>query len=730
MNRKIILILSGLTLLLGACGTPVSPTNLDEVQTPINLPSDTPRIRAQAIVDSGLSLPWDASEGAWTVSGPHGPQNGYDTPYIGIDFQRPGYESNAVRAMADGQLSYADSWCNGAVQVAHPNGLATRYVHIFRNSRAAQGAVRRGDIIGYYGWPSQTCGKGDAPHVHVDIIGANFNANSYDIGGWRFESTGTAYAGCVTNLALTKVAIGTRRCGQYLSMLVENQNLTGSGGTPLVCPSADPRCPPPENFQTRLLRTDNLALNFRIWTFRAYSWLYPSADGDPDQNFRMYAPGSLGGNSGWMLKRLDNDDCLNANAPSNGSSVYGFACSGGDGDQQWELHYYTSIGKWFMIRRGTNQCLNAYAPGTESRVNMFSCDTNDEDQRWSLTSYPGPIWNLSTATIGSSAIVGQTPGNQSFTITNDGMVAGGHLVGGPASYQLSQTGNWFVIPATGADLSRGVDRPNASNSINVSFGACTAVGTVNGTITVSGSGGAPKTINVSRTCNEAPKPIWTVNPTSLQFNARVGTTPSNQTFTITNSGTAAGTLSMGSSNDALVTSAGYSTSMAAGTSTTASVIVSACSSVGTTTGQLTVGGSGANNTTVAITRVCDAALPSVPSAPAPSSITMSSNGRIFIAWPEVSGATQYDFQATFSGAAISVTGQAPNRGGVNGSAVATFLSAPDAADKLGKQVCFAMRATNTGGSSAFSSFACTTYKYYAGGLSVQSSSDVSRLTLK
>jgi hypothetical protein len=109
---------------------------------------------------------------------------------------------------------------------------------------------------------------------------------------------------------------------------------------------------------------------------------------------------------------------------------------------------------------------------------------------------------------------------------------------------------------------------------------------------------------------------------------------------------------------------------------------------------------------------------------------MSSNGRIFIAWPEVSGATQYDFQATFGGAAISVTGQAPNRGATNGSAVATFLSAPDAADKQGKQVCFSMRASNTGGSSAFSGFACTTYKFYAGSLSVQSSSDVPRLTLK
>jgi Ricin-type beta-trefoil lectin domain len=705
------------------------------------------RIKALS-VDSGLSLPFAVGEDGWTVNGLHG--DNASNAFNSMDFIYRNGEIGNVTAMGSGNLSYDDRWCTGGIVIQYDgSSFKTLYTHIRYGTKAPEGRIAQGQVIGQTGIPGKysrtvinpngdACGVGNGTrHVHIDLYTSGsppdtspYSLDGYVIGGWEFSQSGGAYTGCVTNVSNQgiPVAIGSRRCMGY-GEAVSIYNASG-GTPPPVCPSADPRCPPPPAFQTRLLRTDSLALNFRIWTFRAYSWLYPSADGDPDQNFRMYAPGSLGGNSGWMLKRLDNDDCLNANAPSNGSSVYGFACSGGDGDQQWELHYYTSIGKWFMIRRGTNQCLNAYAPGTESRVNMFSCDTNDEDQRWSLTSYPGPIWNLSTATIGSSAIVGQTPGNQSFTITNDGMVAGGHLVGGPASYQLSQTGNWFVIPATGADLSRGVDRPNASNSINVSFGACTAVGTVNGTITVSGSGGAPKTINVSRTCNEAPKPIWTVNPTSLQFNARVGATPSNQTFTITNSGTAAGTLSMGSSNDALVTSAGYSTSMAAGTSTTASVIVSACTSVGITTGQLTVGGSGANNTTVAITRVCDAALPSAPSAPSPSSITMSSNGRIFIAWPEVSGATQYDFQATFNGAAISVTGQAPNRGGTNGSAVATFLSAPDAADKQGKQVCFSMRATNTGGSSAFSSFACTTYKYYAGGLTVQSSSDVPRLTLK
>ena len=108
---------------------------------------------------------------------------------------------------------------------------------------------------------------------------------------------------------------------------------------------------------------------------------------------------------------------------------------------------------------------------------------------------------------------------------------------------------------------------------------------------------------------------------------------------------------------------------------------------------------------------------------------MSSKGRILISWPEVTNATQYDFQAKF-GAAIGVSGQAPNRGGANGAAVAAFISNTDAVDKQGKEICFSIRANNAGGSSGFSDFTCTTYKYYAAGLTVQSATDIPQLTLK
>jgi hypothetical protein len=246
------------------------------------------------------------------------------------------------------------------------------------------------------------------------------------------------------------------------------------------------------------------------------------------------------------------------------------------------------------------------------------------------------------------------------------------------------------------------------------------------TIKVIAGDAAGNTASVTRTVTFTGTPLWQPNKSGLQFTDTIGGgAATSQTFTLGNAGNGTGSYSI-SSNQTWLSANPSSGSLAANANATISVTVTDCTAVSNDTGTLTISGSGLS-VVVNVTRACTM---TAPIAPTPSSITMSSNGRIFIAWPEVSGATQYDFQATFNGAAISVTGQAPNRGGAIGSAVATFLSAPDAADKQGKQVCFSMRATNTGGSSAFSGFACTTYKYYAGGLSVQSSSDVPRLTLK
>jgi murein DD-endopeptidase MepM/ murein hydrolase activator NlpD len=326
-----------------------------------------------------------------------------------------------------------------------------------------------------------------------------------------------------------------------------------------------------------------------------------------------------------------------------------------------------------------------------------------------LTQEFKPAWSVNPGALTFNGIVGADIPDQNVIITNSGTGAGTFASG---------SSNDAVFGANGFVLSL---NPGASTTAKFIVAKCTAVGTTTGQISFQGAGSTAN-VALTRVCSPRPEPIWSVNTSSLTLPAGVvgGLTTTGE-FTLSNSGNAAGGFTA-SSNNAAVTLAPSTGSVGIGGAQTITVTAAACTSASAQNATIAVAGQ-----TVNVTRTCTVA---PPTAPGISSITMSSNGRIFIAWPEVSGATQYDFQATFGGAAISVTGQAPNRGGVNGSAVATFLSAPDAADKQGKQVCFSMRASNTGGPSAFSSFACTTYKYYAGGLSVQSSSDVPRLTLK
>ena len=98
--------------------------------------------------------------------------------------------------------------------------------------------------------------------------------------------------------------------------------------------------------------------------------------------------------------------------------------------------------------------------------------------------------------------------------------------------------------------------------------------------------------------------------------------------------------------------------------------------------------------------------------PSSLNLTMSSGGRIFVNWNEVSDATAYEFKATFDAQEVIVSGQVPQSNNLQAAAIATFLIAPDATDKQGKQVCLAVRAVNNSGSSDYTGLGCTSFKYY------------------
>jgi N-acetylmuramoyl-L-alanine amidase len=110
----------------------------------------------------------------------------------------------------------------------------------------------------------------------------------------------------------------------------------------------------------------------------------------------------------------------------------------------------------------------------------------------------------------------------------------------------------------------------------------------------------------------------------------------------------------------------------------------------------------------------------VPIAPTPLSVTMSSEGRMLLSWPEVANTRDYSFTASFDGQAASISGIAPSRGTGLNAAVVTLEPNPEAASAQGKQACFQVRANNAGGSSTPSGLACVSYRFFAAGLQVQS----------
>ncbi len=104
--------------------------------------------------------------------------------------------------------------------------------------------------------------------------------------------------------------------------------------------------------------------------------------------------------------------------------------------------------------------------------------------------------------------------------------------------------------------------------------------------------------------------------------------------------------------------------------------------------------------------------PPAPSAPDRLDATMSSTGRVFLAWPEVSNALRYEFTGTFDGQGLTIPDVVTaRRTGVSG-AVATFVLNPNAPEKSGKSLCLRVRSLNDTGSSAWINAPCQRYQYF------------------
>jgi murein DD-endopeptidase MepM/ murein hydrolase activator NlpD len=93
------------------------------------------------------------------------PFNGRARMHKGIDI--PGAIGTPIYATADGIVSRA-GWSNGygnLVEIAHGNGMETRYGHMSKLIVAPNSHVRRGQIIGLMG----STGRSTGSHLHYEV---------------------------------------------------------------------------------------------------------------------------------------------------------------------------------------------------------------------------------------------------------------------------------------------------------------------------------------------------------------------------------------------------------------------------------------------------------------------------------------------------------------------------------------------------------------------------------
>ena len=206
----------------------------------------------------------------------------------------------------------------------------------------------------------------------------------------------------------------------------------------------------------------------------------------------------------------------------------------------------------------------------------------------------GAIISVDTPSLSFNATSGGENPGSTPSVWNSGT--------GTLSWTASKNQNWLTLsPASGTSTG-----PANTNPLGISVNVANlAAGTYTGTITISGSGAAPKTISVTVNVAAAPPATIGKDTTALSFSANVGSTPGSKTLSIWNAGT--GTLNWTAQKSAGAT--WFSITPASGSSTgssnrnTMTVSITPGLGIGTYTGTITINATGAVNTpqTISVT---------------------------------------------------------------------------------------------------------------------------------
>jgi len=244
-----------------------------------------------------------------------------------------------------------------------------------------------------------------------------------------------------------------------------------------------------------------------------------------------------------------------------------------------------------------------------------------------------PLIQLNKSTISGTVSQGNSPAATSFTVTNSGT---GTLNWSAAKADTGQGTTWFTIaPVSGISTGE-------ADTVDVTFStAALTPGTYAARIDVTGNAtNSPRQIAVTVTVTASPAdPAITLNKTAISASAAVGGAPSNDSFTVTNSG--GGTLNWtAAKTDTGEGTAWFSLSPTSGSSTgeADSVTVSfntAGLTAGTYDAEISVTGNAANSPrTIAVSLTITGGSDPTTTTVVPNPPTAGQNARV---WYKASG---------------------------------------------------------------------------------------------
>jgi len=141
-------------------------TRLQDIEQQIAQVADAATLQHLELQHLPTRLPLEGADLSSTFGNREDPITGRRAFHAGVDFAAA--HGTSIRAAAAGTVAFAgfNAAYGWTVEIAHGNGLVTRYAHASRLLVARGAAVRQGDTIAHVG----SSGRSTGPHLHFEVL--------------------------------------------------------------------------------------------------------------------------------------------------------------------------------------------------------------------------------------------------------------------------------------------------------------------------------------------------------------------------------------------------------------------------------------------------------------------------------------------------------------------------------------------------------------------------------